>query len=178
MIRNLAVCLTALLIPACSQDHHAEVQRMPDSIADINYGNGHPLARNAAQDAGLEQAHVDAVNAWRASQGLPAFQRCSALDAIARAYSEHESIESFFAHQDPEGDYLAGRCLLASGIQMVASCENLFVGFDPSPSNVLTLFLGSPGHLANLQQTTANTLGVGTYYDGTYTFVTYEFIWR
>src|SRR6185295_3326911 len=99
MIRNLAVCLTALLIPACSQDHHAEVQRMPDSIADIIYANVHPLARNAAHAAGLHEPHVDAVNAWTASQGLPAFQMRCALDAIARAYSEHESIESFFAHQ-------------------------------------------------------------------------------
>jgi len=177
MKRCLAVVL-AVLIPACAHDEDNIVKVLPVSIADADYGNGHPLVRNAAQNAALEQAHVSAVNAWRGSVGLPAFAVSDSLSAVARAYSEHMTLEPFFSHTAPEGGKLSDRIILACGVPMIYAAENLMMTSDGSAASVLAGFLASPGHKANLSDTTANTLGVGIWFSGSMYYVTYEMVWR
>ena len=173
--------LVVFLIPACSGDTADPIVRLPATLADMDYPNGHPLVRNAPYNAAvaqLERQHLDLVNVWRQSRGLPAFSRCDSLDAIARAYSEHMSIEPFFGHIAPEGGDLADRVYAASGVVMVYSAENIMRTADPNAAYVLAAFLASPAHEANLLTASGSALGVGIYGDGLYYNVTYEFIWR
>ena len=177
-MRFCALPVLALLIPACSGDTADPVERLPDQIADADYTNGHPLARNVSVNPVLEADHFAAVNAWRVSQGLPEFARCDSLDAIARAYSQHMGIEPFFGHTAPEGGDLGDRVYAASGVVMVYSAENLMSTNDGSALACLSAFLASPAHRANLSSTVANTLGVGIWHDGARYLVTHEFVWR
>lgn len=178
MYRSALVLMFTIMVPACSGDTAIPAMRLPSTLADASYSNGHPLVKNTAQNQQLELDHVASVNAWRAANGLSEFSSLESINAIARAYSHHMAIEPFFSHIAPEGGELRDRIYTASGIEMVFSAENLMKTADGSAANVLASFLASPTHKDNLATTVANAIGVGIWFDGSLYYVTYEFVWQ
>lgn len=132
---------------------------------DLNYDNGHALTRWAAQrdDAReLEDALYAEVSTLRASYGWPALQRSDVAEALARGYARHMAEHGFFAHLDPEGDYLGGRATRV-GIYYINARENLQYTNYPTAPQIVGRFLISAPHRENLLAVDVNCIGIGVH---------------
>jgi uncharacterized protein YkwD len=116
-----------------------------------------------------ESQLVALTNQARASAGLPALRVDSALVAIARWRSKDMSVRNYFSHDIPNppgGNVFAemdrrGYCYHVAG-------EN--IGWNnasdsTATSKIQALFMGSPGHRANILGKSWDHIGVGAYKD-------------
>jgi uncharacterized protein YkwD len=114
----------------------------------------------AAQAATLtrsERSLLGAVNEVRASHHLRPLKIDVKLLASARAYSATMIREDVFTH----GAFAAR--LASSGARGPAFGENLAWGTGPgaSPSNIVRMWMASPGHRANLLRPGWTRVGIG-----------------
>ncbi|MGY1857073.1 CAP domain-containing protein [Modestobacter sp. SYSU DS0290] len=112
----------------------------------------------AAAGSSTEQQVLDLVNAERAAAGCPAVAADPGLAGVARAHSEDMRDRGFFSHVDPDGRDPFARAR-AAGIQH-ARAENIAYG-QPDAAAVMTAWMNSPGHRANILDCQLGTLGVG-----------------
>ncbi|MGY2080152.1 CAP domain-containing protein [Modestobacter sp. SYSU DS0657] len=112
----------------------------------------------AAAGSSTDQQVLDLVNAERAAAGCPAVAADPGLAGVARAHSEDMRDRGFFSHVDPDGRDPFARAR-AAGIQH-ARAENIAYG-QPDAAAVMTAWMGSPGHRANILNCQLGTLGVG-----------------
>lgn len=109
----------------------------------------------ARQVAGL-------VNKERSANGLGYLKYSSQLSQAARLRAQE--IVSSFAHTRPDGT----QCFTVFdefGIGYYAAGENIAAG-QPSPSSVMTAWMNSSGHRANILNSNFNYIGVGVVYEG------------
>jgi len=104
------------------------------------------------------------VNEHRASVGCPTLAWNSAVAAVAQAHSEDMVARSFFSHTNPDGASPFDR-LASAGIGYSSAAENIAFGY-PSADAVLSGWLGSPGHRANIENCALTEHGIGL--EGTY----------
>jgi len=112
----------------------------------------------AAADPGPEGEVLELVNAERAAAGCPAVRQDEALAAVARAHSADMRDRSYFSHTDPEGQSPFDRAE-AAGVTY-ARAENIAAG-QPDSTAVMTAWMGSSGHPANILDCSLGSLGVG-----------------
>ena len=111
-------------------------------------------------------ATVCLLNEERAARGLSPVQENAALTKASLAYSQRLVAESFFAHEAPDGTDVVDR-LTASGYIRPASGwevgENLAwaQGVLASPRNVVSAWMNSPGHKANVLTRSYREIGIG-----------------
>lgn len=111
-------------------------------------------------------ATVCLLNEERAAHGLDPVQENGALTKASLAYSQRLVAESFFAHEAPDGTDVVDR-LTASGYIRPSSGwevgENLAwaQGVLASPRNVVSAWMNSPGHRANVLTRTYREIGIG-----------------
>src|SRR5205814_9216137 len=113
------------------------------------------------------QRVFDLTNQERAKAGLPALTRNADLDRAGAAWCQEMFTDGFFDHFNParptrgplerakEQGYGAGASFVTIG-------ENIAFGF-PSPSDLVTAWMNSPPHRANILNTTVKELGVGMF---------------
>lgn len=121
---------------------------------------GNALEIHTTAEASLAQQVVNLVNAERLAAGqVPLLVDTSAEEA-AKAHAEDMQGRSYFSHTTPEGWSPATRLQLldASGFTRVG--ENIAVG-QPTAQDVMTAWMGSSGHRANILDPGYTHLGVG-----------------
>jgi len=102
---------------------------------------------------------VALVNAHRVDVGCPELKWNGAVAAVAQAHSEDMVTRGFFSHTNPDGESPFDR-LSAAGVAYSSAAENIAWGY-PTAEAVLSGWLGSPGHKANIENCALTEHGVG-----------------
>ncbi len=139
MRRSSLLLLSLLLaVPACgADDPTAPGADVPPEVKDF---------------VALENAH-------RLEVGCPALDWNDAVGRVAQAHTEDMVDRNFFSHTNPDGKSPFDR-LHDAGITYTSAAENIAYGY-PTASAVLSGWLGSPGHRANIENCSLTAHGVG-----------------
>ena len=108
-------------------------------------------------DPTVESQVLTLVNTQRAAAGCGALVADPALAALARAHSADMRDRHFFDHVNPDGLDPFQRAARAG---LTARAENIAYG-QPDPAAVMTAWMNSPGHRANILGCSLTRLGVG-----------------
>lgn len=113
-----------------------------------------------------EQEVVRLVNAERASYGLPALSIRADLCQYARVKSQDMHDSGYFSHTSP--NYGSPFDMMKSfGITYSHAGENIAMGYS-TPEAVVSAWMNSEGHRANIFSASYTELGVGYVADGGY----------
>lgn len=105
---------------------------------------------------------VDLVNAERAKVGLSALTMTDELNAAAQIRAQ-ETTQSF-SHTRPNGSAFSS-VLKENGISYRGAGENIAWG-QATPEDVVTAWMNSEGHRANILNKSYTSIGVGYYLNG------------
>ena len=158
--RFLALAMLTLALTLSLTTAPAEAFAGSEVYASASYGSTQ-LAQYANQVAIL-------VNRERSAKGLPLLKFSDKLSEVANIRATET--ETLFAHERPNGE----NCFTAideAGINYYYAGENIAYG-QKSPEAVMTAWMNSAGHKANILSEYPNYLGVGvTYTNGRYYWV-------
>ena len=107
----------------------------------------------------LEQQVFDIVNQKRQAAGLQPYQCDAKAVLVARAYSALMCKTGHFSHYGPDGSTPWTR-LKAGGVSYSSAGENIAAG-QSTPTSVMTSWMNSPGHRANIMSSSFTYIGVG-----------------
>lgn len=128
--------------------------------------------------AEVESLSFQLVNQERSSNQVePMLRAESALDRVAREYSEAMRDQGFFSHVAPDGTTLADR-LAAAGISFSYAGENLArVSNAANPATYAhQLLMQNPQHRGNILSSNFIELGVGVAAEGDTIWLTQVFV--
>ena len=125
-----------------------------------------------ATDRSYEEQEVDLVNEERAAYGLGTLTLSAELSDVARMKSQDMHDDNYFSHTSPTYGALLDM-LKSFGITYSAAGENIAMGYA-TPEAVVTAWMNSEGHKANILNSAYTQIGVGYVDDGSYW--TQEFI--
>ena len=121
-----------------------------------------PMATSAGPaDAALtvQQQVVQLVNAQRARVGCRALVVDARLARAAQAHSADMAKRRYFSHTSLDGRTFVQR-IRAQGYRGTRLGENIAAGYR-TPSAVMTAWMKSPGHRANILQRRFREVGIG-----------------
>jgi len=101
------------------------------------------------------------VNVQRLANGCTALSYSGPLTVLAQNFSAEMATRNFFDHTDPDGKTPWDRAA-ALGITDLGG-ENIAMG-QQTPADVMTAWMNSAGHRANILNCAYHSLGVGVYY--------------
>jgi uncharacterized protein YkwD len=113
-----------------------------------------------ADSAAYEAQVVALTNVQRKAHGCRALRNDSRLAKAARAHSTDMVKQRFFSHTGSGGSTFAAREATAGYPRQSASGENIAWGFR-TPRDVVTGWMNSPGHRANILNCGSAAVGVG-----------------
>ena len=114
---------------------------------------------NLAEVKALEKQVVILVNQERAKQGLAPLKYNWQLSRVARYKSEDMRDKNYFSHTSPT--YGSPFDMMKNfGIKYMAAGENIAMG-QPTAASVMTAWMNSPGHRANILSKNYTEIGVG-----------------
>ena len=109
----------------------------------------------------FEQEVVMIVNQERWANGqLPPLKSVDLLDASSELHSDNMATRDFFAHCDPDTMTEAWDRMSDAGYSWNAAGENIAIG-QADPTAVMTGWMASSGHRANILSTDFREIGVG-----------------
>ena len=154
-------------IPSCVQPS------CPSETPDTPAQPGIPETPEQPDDPGsvpgvlaYEQEVVRLVNAERAAYGLPALSIRADLCQYARVKSQDMHDSGYFSHTSP--NYGSPFDMMQSfGITYSHAGENIAMGYS-TPEVVVSAWMNSEGHRANILSASYTELGVGYVADGGY----------
>lgn len=131
----------------------------------------------AVTNADYEQQVLDLVNQYRADEGLPPLKRVTALDYAARYHSADLGQDDYFDHNSYNRNngsltYVCSWSSRVSTYYPYVSGENIAGGYW-SPQSVMTGWMNSSGHRANILNSSNKTIGIGYYYTANSTYERY-----
>lgn len=153
--------LTAGLAIASAAAEEPMRGRLPGPLIDhpASYEIEMPPAKGAGPS--LEVQVVELVNQERWSNGqLPPLKAVTLLDAAAALHSGNMASRNFFAHCDPDTGTQPWDRMTAAGYFWNAAAENIAAGSTTALA-VVNLWMGSPGHRANILSTSYYEVGTG-----------------
>ncbi len=117
-------------------------------------------------NAAFESEVVALINQERQAAGLPPLQVHSALQQASRSHSEDMACNDFFSHIGSDGSTPWDRAVRA-GYNPSYIAENLYMGSGSynTPQAVVTGWMNSPGHRANILAPEPVHIGVGYIFD-------------
>jgi uncharacterized protein YkwD len=122
----------------------------------------------------MEQLVFTLTNTQRIAAGCPALVWNDTLAAVARAHSADMAANNYFDHNNQAGLTPAQR-VLAAGYSYTVTAENIAAG-QPTAQDVMTSWMNSAGHKANIVNCDLHELGVGFATGGSYgTYWTQDF---
>jgi len=143
-----------------------------DLVDEFTKGGGGTSTSEDGDGAGVgamspsEQADADAVlalvNAERATSGLRPLRLDTAAADAAYDHAVDMDVRQYFDHYSPEGTS-PGQRLTAAGCTFGGWAENIAMG-QPTPAAVMTAWMNSPGHRANILSPNLTHVGVGVRY--------------
>ncbi|AIQ48085.1 hypothetical protein R70723_20875 [Paenibacillus sp. FSL R7-0273] len=117
-----------------------------------------PVATAAAQSSYVKQV-VDLVNKERAAAGLSPVTALDSLNKVAAAKAADMRVNNYFSHTSPT--YGSPFDMMKSfGVTYRAAGENIAMG-QKTPQEVMTAWMNSAGHRANILSANFNYIGVG-----------------
>ncbi|MNI73138.1 Cysteine-rich secretory protein family protein [compost metagenome] len=121
-------------------------------------------AATASTQATYVKQIVDLVNKERTAAGLSPVSALDSLNKVAAAKATDMRTNNYFSHTSPT--YGSPFDMMATfGITYRAAGENIAMG-QKSPQEVMTAWMNSEGHRANILSANFNYIGVG--YDNNY----------
>jgi uncharacterized protein YkwD len=114
-----------------------------------------------AKNLSAEGLAVQLTNAQRAQHGCSALRVDTRLRTAARAHSKDMRVKSYFEHNSPDGKTPWDRIKAAGYAQPGA--ENIAMGY-PTAQAVVTGWMNSPGHRANILNCKLKAVGIGVEY--------------
>ncbi len=120
-------------------------------------------------NAAFEAEVVTLVNQERAKIDCPAVTVDDRLTAAARAHSADMAARDYFSHTTPEGVDFATR-ITNAGYRWSGAAENIAKG-QRTPQEVMTSWMNSDGHKANILNCGYKNLGVGVAADSSGTLL-------
>lgn len=128
-----------------------------------------PPPPSGGQMSTAERAYADEVlrlvNVERASVGLPALQWHEPASQVAYDHDVDMDVRNFFSHINPDGQDPLDRVVEAGITGFSSVGENIARG-QSSPAAVMTAWMNSTGHRANILNTGYTHLGVGVHAAG------------
>lgn len=109
----------------------------------------------------IEQEVLRLVNIERQKAGLGSFRLSAELSHVARDKSKDMAHNNYFSHNSPTHGSPFDM-MKAYGINYRTAGENIAKGYN-SAQAVVNGWMNSPGHRANILNSSFNTLGVGYY---------------
>lgn len=138
---------------------------------------GSYVVKNGGAAAVVTASLVTLLNTDRTDNNLPTLTVNPVLTAVAQAKADDMAKLGYFAHNSPEGK-TPWYWFKQEGYSFVSAGENLAIDFSDS-ADVERAWMNSPGHRANLLNTTFTEVGiataVGNYNGHKTTFVVQEF---
>lgn len=131
----------------------------PETNAPVNSGSTNNGSYSNSTLSNYASEVLRLVNQERAKAGLSAFTTKSTLTAAANKRAQ-ETVQSF-SHTRPNGSSFS-TVLKEFGVTYRAAGENIAYG-QKSPQEVVTGWMNSPGHRANILNGNFNTIGIGVY---------------
>ncbi len=113
-----------------------------------------------------EQEVIRLVNAERARYGLAALTEDWELSRVARYKSQDMHDDRYFAHNSPTYG-TPFQMIRAFGLSYRTAGENIAMGYA-TPAAVVTGWMNSEGHRANILNSAYTRIGVGYVADGRY----------
>lgn len=113
----------------------------------------------SSSNLSYEQKVVELVNVERQKAGLQALTLDSEISNVARTKAKDMAVNNYFAHQSPTYGS-AGDMLTKFGIRWATWGENLASG-QQTPESVVTAWMNSEGHRANIMSPDFSRIGVG-----------------
>ncbi len=106
-----------------------------------------------------EDQVITLVNKERSKRGLQTLKKNATLAYVARLKSKDMATKGYFSHTSPT--YGSPFTMMQHyGIRFSAAGENIAMG-QPTPQAVMTAWMNSPGHKANILSPAYNQIGVG-----------------
>lgn len=131
-----------------------------------------PASSGKIDNSSYEQQVITLVNDQRAANGLAPLTANEKLSDVARAKSQDMHDNNYFSHTSPT--YGSPFDMLKTfGFRFKAAGENIAMG-QSTPQKVVTAWMNSSGHRANILNSAYTQIGVGYVADGNYW--TQEFI--
>jgi uncharacterized protein YkwD len=168
-----ALLVASLVVPACdSASHRSSASLPPKATAPAGsaaHEKGCSGTAPAPTNAAWEQQVIELVNRQRKANGLPPLKQVPALTDAARFYAKDMVDDDYFGpghdSYDRAGDRLVKACAWTARIGSFytgasALAENIGEGY-PSPEAVVTGWMGSAGHRANILNGSYWETGVG-----------------
>ncbi len=106
---------------------------------------------------------LELTNAFRESKGRAPLKLNEKLTIAAQGHVEDMAERDYFAHNSPDGEGIGER-INATGYNYSTAGENIAAGFL-SAESVVNAWIESPGHLANLLNTSYTEIGLGYFYE-------------
>ena len=120
----------------------------------------------AQSAASYEQQVLELVNEQRANYGLAPLSYSKELEAVAYAHSKDMAQNNYFSHTNLSGQSPFDR-IHAAGISYRSAAENIAAG-QKTPQEVVSAWMNSAGHRANILNSSVTKMGVGIYSGGSY----------
>jgi uncharacterized protein YkwD len=137
---------------------------LPIPIAVIPSEQGNENSR--ATFGNYEIELVELTNEERWDNGMLApFKQVNLLHNSSDNHSEGMAIRHFFAHCDLDNHTSPGQRMQAAGYHASSTAENIAAGYG-TPSAVITGWVNSSGHRANILNASRREFGVGYEYSG------------
>lgn len=125
-----------------------------------------PADTTAIDNLSYEEQVVALVNKERAANGLSALKLNAELSKVARAKSQDMHDKKYFSHTSPT--YGSPFDMMrAFGITYRTAGENIAMGYA-TPQAVVTAWMNSAGHRANILNASFTQIGVGYVASGNY----------
>jgi uncharacterized protein YkwD len=110
----------------------------------------------------FEEQVINLTNQQRLSHGCNPVTMDARLQTAAEGHSQDMALNDFFSHTGSDGSN-AGDRIEAQGYNWSRWGENIAAGY-PSPESVVTAWMESSGHRANILNCNFVHIGVGYYY--------------
>ncbi len=120
----------------------------------------------AQSAASYEQQVLELVNEQRANYGLAPLSYSKELEAVAYAHSKDMAQNNYFSHTNLSGQSPFDR-IHTAGISYRSAAENIAAG-QKTPQEVVSAWMNSAGHRANILNSSVTKMGVGIYSGGSY----------
>ena len=118
-----------------------------------------PSTAAPAPSGGVTTQVVTLTNAERAKAGCGPLSVNATLTTVAQAHSQDMATNDYFDHNSQDGRTPFDR-MTAAGYRYSTAAENIAAG-QRTPQDVMTAWMNSPGHRANILNCALKEIGVG-----------------
>lgn len=161
-------------LPSQNQEQKSQVDIHPEQ-------NSNTVLPEALNNTNIEKLIWKKTNQERQKAGLKILEYEDKVAEIARAHSKNMAENNFFDHTDPNGLSPSERITKGfSELFTAGSAENIAYNFgntdEEAATNLVTAWMNSPGHRANILNSGLTYIGVGAYIKGERIYATQNFI--